>query len=471
MPTDFDVDADVEIILLHALLRSESFARKIMPHVSPEYFSGVESDIVDIVKGYFLQHRKLPKMSVIVSEIKERFKDDSKRSEKFKKAKVCLKKAKNVDFDMDKPDEYAWIYEKTKHFLKKESLLRAIINSAERVEETKHLTDGTFNAILQDVRQAIGMSFDEDMGLDYFEDIQDRYRRMLKNEKIFPTGFPELDREMGGGWHSGSVSIVMGSTGMGKSMLLENFTVNLIRQGFDVVYLTLELGEDEIAKRIDGKFVNIKVNNLLKKIKKAYKRLKKLRKDDDLGKLIIKEFPPSYTVSQFENYLEELDIKRGVNPDILVVDYLGEMSPEDRGDNSYQDLKFVTRELRSLAARKDYPVLSAAQVNRKGYDSPADLKHTSDSIGIPQVIDFSMVIWQDDTMKAAHEIEAIIRKNRFGKNGSRFKFHVDYDFLRVKSEEQMQDEPDNIENDGDLIQKTADKLDNWRDETKENEQK
>lgn len=464
-------DVDFELLVLNALMRSDKFARSVISNVKPSYFSSDPvQDSVGVIKNYFIEHRTTPRVSVIISELKEKFRDDPKRKDKLRKIVACLKEMKHIDFDIRNHDEYKWLYDKTKSFVKKEALYNAILESAEMVDGTEYLTDNSFQSILQKVREAIGMSFDEDMGLDYFDEVVSRFNRMENDEKIFPTGFPELDRETGGGWHSKSVSIVMGSTGMGKSMLLENFTVNLVRQEHDVVYLTLELAEDEIAKRLDGKFTNITINEIRKKKEKVSEKLREFAENNDHGKLIIKEFPPSYTVSQFENYLEELEIKKGIDPDVLVVDYLGEMAPEDKGDNSYQDLKFVTRELQSLASRKDYPILSAAQVNRKGYDSPADLKHTSDSIGIPQVIDFSMVIWQNDVMEENHEVEAIIRKNRFGKNGGRFKFHVNYKTLGIKSEEQIRDETDDLddEKEPDMVSESTNMMNNFK-EDKEND--
>ncbi|KKL47505.1 hypothetical protein LCGC14_2334890, partial [marine sediment metagenome] len=62
----------------------------------------------------------------------------------------------------------------------------------------------------------------------------------LRLEDIIPTGLPKLD-EMIGGWGK-ELWIMFADSGVGKSMLLQNFLANVAQKGRRCLHVTLELG-------------------------------------------------------------------------------------------------------------------------------------------------------------------------------------------------------------------------------------
>jgi DNA repair protein RadA/Sms len=63
------------------------------------------------------------------------------------------------------------------------------------------------------------------------------------------TGFSELDRVLGGGVVPGSVVLLSGDPGIGKSTLLLQTSINLAKQGKTVFYVTGEESEDQVRLR------------------------------------------------------------------------------------------------------------------------------------------------------------------------------------------------------------------------------
>lgn len=63
-----------------------------------------------------------------------------------------------------------------------------------------------------------------------------------------PTGYKELDR-MVGGIRRNTVTVLVGATGMGKSMFAINVMVNMARNGTKVAYLDLENGAEVAGER------------------------------------------------------------------------------------------------------------------------------------------------------------------------------------------------------------------------------
>ena len=61
----------------------------------------------------------------------------------------------------------------------------------------------------------------------------------------FPTGFPELDRVLGGGIVAGSLVLVGGDPGIGKSTLLLQVCRNLAADGRKVLYIS---GEESLRQ-------------------------------------------------------------------------------------------------------------------------------------------------------------------------------------------------------------------------------
>ena len=85
------------------------------------------------------------------------------------------------------------------------------------------------------------------MGTDYFADPRARLLRIKDKNGQISTGWPTIDKKLFGGMNRGELNIFAGGSGAGKSLFLANLGVNWSLQGLNVVYLTLELSEEDIS--------------------------------------------------------------------------------------------------------------------------------------------------------------------------------------------------------------------------------
>src|SRR5690606_6452967 len=86
---------------------------------------------------------------------------------------------------------------------------------------------------------------------DHFDRTADLMRRRKDDPDAVagvPTGLIDLDRLLGG-LKRGAVTIVAGRPGTGKSVLAENIWRHAAAQGVPGLFLSMEMGPDEVASR------------------------------------------------------------------------------------------------------------------------------------------------------------------------------------------------------------------------------
>jgi hypothetical protein len=191
------------------------------------------------------------------------------------------------------------------------------------------------------------------------------------------------------------------NTGVGKSFFMCHHAASCIRQGYNALYITLEMAEEKIAERIDCNLLGVPISEMPNISKVEYEsRFNKLLKKTH-GKLIIKEYPTASShAGHFRALLEELKMKKNFIPDIIFIDYLNICSSQrfkggmSGSINSYSIIKAIAEELRGLAVEYNVAIMTATQTNRGGFgNSDIDMSDTSESAGVPMTVDdmFAMI--------------------------------------------------------------------------------
>jgi len=93
--------------------------------------------------------------------------------------------------------------------------------------------------------------------MEYGKDM-DAYRRKLaalREHGGAPYPFPEMQSHTGG-IHEGELAVLVGPSGMGKTLLACKFALEAVRQGHDVFFASLELAIETITNRIEYMVVN-----------------------------------------------------------------------------------------------------------------------------------------------------------------------------------------------------------------------
>jgi replicative DNA helicase len=209
------------------------------------------------------------------------------------------------------------------------------------------------------------------------------------------------------------------NTGVGKSLFMCHVASGALSHGRNVLYITMEMAEERIAERIDANILNLSMDELKTIERDSFnKRIAKVAKKTQ-GKLIVKEYPTaSAHAGHFRALLEELKIKRGFTPDIIMIDYLNicasQRMKQGGSVNSYTYVKSIAEELRGLAVEYNVPIISATQTTRGGYsNSDVGLEDTSESFGLPATADLMFALISNEELEQMNQIIVKQLKNRY----------------------------------------------------------
>jgi archaellum biogenesis ATPase FlaH len=371
------------------------------------------------VAGFILKYNQQPTFDALDIEISN---IRGTTDDTVKNLRETLK-GLNDDAEKTNPD---WLLDNTEKFCQEKAIYNAITTSLEIMNGKGKLTKGAIPTLLSD---ALGISFDPNVGHDYLGQYEDRYEYYHRVEERIPFDLEYFNKVTKNGVPRKTLNIVMAGVGVGKSLTLCHFASGYINQGKNVLYISMELAEEEVAKRIDANVLNVSMDDLINLPKDLYDKKISTLKQKTNGKLIIKEYPTaSASTVHFRALLNELNLKKGFVPDVIMVDYLNICASSrikpGNGVNSYTYIKAIAEELRGLAVEYNVPIWSATQLTRGGYgSSDPDLTDTSESFGLPATADFFVALITNEQLEQLNQIMVKQLKNRYA-DPSRFKRDV-----------------------------------------------
>lgn len=202
----------------------------------------------------------------------------------------------------------------------------------------------------------------------------------LATEVLAPvtTGIGELDRVLGGGLVAGSVTLVGGEPGVGKSTLLAQVGAHRARAGGHVLYVSAEESAHQVSNR-----------------------LQRLTSETD-------GVPPSLWVGAEGNLQRILSDVDELQPDLVVVDSIQTVfdSALSSAPGSVGQVRHCAHELARAAKAHDAAVVLVGQVTKDGnLAGPRVLEHLVDTV----------VSFDGDRDMGLRLLRAI--KHRFGPTG------------------------------------------------------
>lgn len=263
------------------------------------------------------------------------------------------------------------------------------------------------------VKDALAISLTKDLGLDYFRDPLGRLEQMSQRPMRTSTGLRDLDHLLGGGLARTEMILFCANSGGGKSITLGNLAVNFLKQGLNVLYLSLELSEEMISQRFDIMFSgipSISVGTRHKEIALAVNKASK-----GMGQFLIKRMQSGTTANQIRGYLKECEAKSSFLPDLIIVDYLDIMGANEQvsADNVSEKDKRTAEQLRDIGFSYNAFMASASQLNRSAIDAEhLNQSHTAGGLTKVNTVDWQIAIVQNSAMKALGEIMYTFLKAR-----------------------------------------------------------
>lgn len=418
-------------LILNTLLHDEDYMRKVLPFLKPEYFHDLtERLIFNEIVSFTEKYNKQPNATTLKLAISEKTNLTSKEvSDGYEYIDGVLQ-------DKQEVTSTDWIADKTEAFCQEKAIYNAVLDSIGILDgKHKSLEKGAIPKILSD---ALAVSFNNSVGHDYFDDVDNRFEFYHRVEERIPFDLTYLNEITKGGLPSKTLNIVLAGTGVGKSLFMCHCAAANLCLGKNVLYITMEMAEERIAERIDANLLDVKVEDLMRLTKEQYAQKVSRVKSKTVGKLIVKEYPTaSASTTHFRALLNELYLKRNFKPDVIYVDYLNICASSrikpGSNINSYTYVKSIAEELRGLGVEFDVPVVSATQTTRSGYtSSDPGLEDTSESFGLPATADLMFALVTSEDLEEAGQLMVKQLKNRYNDPTRHKRFLIGVDRSKMK---------------------------------------
>lgn len=304
--------------------------------------------------------------------------------------------------------EDEWIEQKLKEVILYERLKGAITKSVEVLKKK----DKNFEVIKSYIDEALNVRFEEE-GYRYFEEknIIERLSEDVAGRRV-ATGIRKLDEILEGGLGAGELGIVAGITGYGKTLVLQNFAVSAVLQGYPVIYYTFEESTKDLARRFDKIFTEMTSYEIQNRQDEFMAKLRRIY-EEKKAELIIKFFP-MYSITPFfiKNDIITYRLK-GLNPGLVIVDYGQRLKSPRSYEERWQELIMIYDLLSSIALELQIPLWTAVQVVKKAIQTDLpDLLHVSGARDVMNSAHIGISIAQSNEEKERGEMRLFIMKAR-----------------------------------------------------------
>ena len=423
------IDLDYfEKVLIYKSLTNEKYLADIIGHIDPKIIGSKDIKTIFTVIKDFYNKRGVPPT---ITELKTYLVNDDIK-DAFKGVAAAFNE---IDKNLNKEE----LLDNTERYLKERAIYHTMMDVAEDI--TKGKVDTSY--ILERFEKSCRIDLQDDIGIDLFRDIDSVAAELNVDNPTISSGWKWVDENLNGGFleNGRAFYVFAGQTNVGKSIFLGNIATSICKQGKNVVVISLEMSEIMYSCRLAADLTKIPIANLKDESVTMQHSIKGM---NDVGKLIVKEFPPNtITSQQIASYIKTLQLK-GIKVDAIVLDYIN-LIKGSMNTNLYERIKSASEEVRALSYKFDCPIISATQLNRTGYDvdSPR-LDSIGESIGLAATADAIIGITQSDEDKELNIINLHMMKNRFGPNFGKNQFRMDYKTLTVLEEDGLND------GDGDL---------------------
>ena len=381
-----DYNEDIQYLFLQFLISDSDLFARCQNIVNPEFFSRKYKPTVELLVSHSKDYNSLPTIDQINAVGGANFET-----------------LVNVT-----PDHQNWFMDEFETFCRHKALEQAIIESTDLLE------DKDYGSVEEKIKKAVQTGLVKDLGLEYFENPKERLEWIKKQAGAVSTGWKGIDQKLYGGLNRGEITIFAGGSGAGKSLFLQNFGVNWSLAGLNVVYISLELSEQLISMRLDSMISGYSTKEIMKNMDDV--DLKVRMKGKGSGKFRVKYMPSGVTTNDVRAFLREYEIQAGIKVDCLLVDYLDLMMPisgKVSAENTFIKDKFVSEELRNLAAERNLLLVTASQLNRSAVEEiEFDHHHIAGGISKIQTADNVIGIFTSNAMRERGRYQIQFMKTR-----------------------------------------------------------
>ncbi len=375
------IDDVAQKLYISSMLGNPALFARVQHLLKPTYFDGNLQTAVSFMQDFYQKQRGVPSPLV--------FQAGTKLS---------------IEPTPLPPQDTQFVAEQIASFCQIRAVTEAVLQAPSLIEK------GEFGKMVNQIKLATQVQLHTDLGVDYFADPMSRLTESEEAEVLISTGWDTVDDLIGGGVGRQELVLVTANSGGGKSVAMLNLGHNLLKRGLHGVYISLEMRDRVVAKRLDSMISRINGKNIFANKLKVGQAVEMAR-EKGFGRFFVKRMREgSTTADHIISYLRELEAVHGFRPDFVIVDYLDLMASVQRtsGDNMFLKDKYVAEEVRAIGFDFDCLMISASQLGRGAIEATREQKslgqdHIQGGISKINTADLVIALVKDEAMDAAGE--------------------------------------------------------------------
>jgi replicative DNA helicase len=415
----------------HSSLTREELITMILP----KYFNGENRmETYKFALKFYKQYSKIPNQKELIS---------------YLELNNCYIEPNDLEdlylFNL-KDYNYNYLYQYVKAFIMLRNLNVTVVDIMSFLK-TASVNPENINSITEkirnDINNKLSISFNNaGNGLNFFDP-----KSHIQIPKIgTPSGFEFFDKTLGGGWNLKTLVVFQGRPKVGKSMVLGNIAARSFLAGNNTGLVTVELADRSYMKRIGSNILNVpkddyeKINDEENSILIKNKIEELQSSGRNLGYLEVVEFPTGgATAIDIENYFLRLEHKLNRKFKVVVVDYLNLLKPIKDQNGLYEKVKMICEELRGVAMRNEWCIISATQIRRDDVDNfDLGMDSVAESFGLVHTVD-SLYGLMRSPLEGRMKIKVIANRDNGFEESYKF-YAMEKDYFRLTEERGMNSE-------------------------------
>lgn len=404
------MDSDAQALYMNAMLSNHALFAKVNSLIKPTYFDPQFQGGIKFMQEYFQENRIIPATSIFTA------------STKLPTMDVPVQK-EDIDF----------LATQIAKFCQLQAVIDAVRKSPALIESRD------FGTLLRQIKEASEIELVSDFGIDYFDDPLARLEAAEALDVLISTGWRDVDEVLDGGIGRQELVMILAPSGGGKSVTMLNLGYNLLSQGLNGVYISLEMADRKVALRTDQMIARI-ASKLVNMNKAQVAHEIQLFQERSNSQFFIKRMREGVTTPNSINaYLRELKSKKNFHPDFIICDYLDILEPDQKKgvDSMFTKDKYTSQELRALGFDYDSIIISASQLEKGATEKILEGKsmnqsHVQGGSSKTNTSDLMIAAVKTDAMHAAGEYRFEFPKARnSGASGKQVMMKWDPVSLRI----------------------------------------
>lgn len=435
MVWNFVLNSDNDMNELKPKNHSSLSREELMTTIFPNYFNDERrSEVYKYALKFFREYTKIPNRKELKSylELNNYFLEEKEFDEMF--------------FFNLKEYNYDYLYRYVKAFTLLRNLNITVIDIMSYLKTTAinpDNIDSITEKVRNDINGKLSVNFtNKSNGLNFFNP-----ESHIQIPKIgTSSGFEFFDKTQGGGWNLKTLVVFQGRPKVGKSMVLGNVAARSFLAGNNTGLVTVELADRSYMKRIGSNILSIPKEdyesiNDTEQAKLVADKISELQNSGKkLGYLEVVEFPTGgATAIDIENHFLRLESKLNKKFKVIVVDYLNLLRPIKDKEGLYEKVKMICEELRGVAMRNEWCIISATQIRRDDVDNfDLGMDSVAESFGLVHTVDALYGLMRSP-LEGRMKIKVIANRDNGYEESYKF-YAMEKDYFRLSEERGMNSE-------------------------------